>query len=136
MHRLTASVRQIDVTTADIPKPQRSLRVPDIVVIFGAILVLHFAIFQRYPIIYGGDTIIRLVNFRNIRVGYQLPFFQLLIHYTLTTFYHPLAVWLLMALLSALGALGLYALTLQLSGRRRAAWLAAALYATHPFILL
>ena len=112
------------------------VRIRDVVMIFAAITVLHIGILQRYPIIYGGDTIIRLVNFPKILIGYQLPLFQVLLHYTMLAFYHPLAVWMLMALVSAAGASGLYALTLQLSGDRRAAWLAVVLYATHPFIVL
>jgi len=116
--------------------PRPAVRISDVVLIFGAVIALHGFILQRYPIIYGGDTIIRLVNFSKIMVGYQLPLFQVVLHYTLLWFYHPLAVWLLMALLTALGAFGLYALTLQLNGGRRAAWLAVVLYATHPFIVL
>ena len=112
------------------------VRIRDVVMIFAAITVLHISILQRYPIIYGGDTIIRLVNFPKILIGYQLPLFQVLLHYTMLAFYHPLAVWILMALVSAAGASGLYGLTLQLSGDRRAAWLAVVLYATHPFIVL
>jgi hypothetical protein len=123
--------------TGDNQKPVTpEVRIRDVVVIFAAIAALHLAILQQYPIIYGGDTIIRLVNFPKILIGYQLPLFQVLLNYTLLAFYHPLAVWMLMALVSAAGASGLYALTLQLGGDRRAAWLAVVLYATHPFIVL
>ena len=122
--------------TEGIHTPETAVRIPDVVLIFGGDHCLACFILQRYPIIYGGDTIIRLVNFPKIMIGYQLPLFQVVIHYTLLWFYHPLAVWFLMALLTALGAFGLYALTLQLNGGRRAAWLAVVLYATHPFIVL
>jgi Dolichyl-phosphate-mannose-protein mannosyltransferase len=112
------------------------VQIRDVVMIFAAITALHITILLRYPIIYGGDTIIRLVNFPKILVGYQLPLFQVLLHYTLLAFHHPLAVWMLMALVTAAGASGLYALTQQLGGDRRAALLAAVFYATHPFIVL
>jgi hypothetical protein len=99
------------------------------------ILGLHALMMWRYPIIYGGDTVLRLVNFPKIHLGYQLPLLQILIHYALSWFYDPKSIFLLMALVSGAACAGLHALTFGITRDRRAAWLAAIFYATHPFIL-
>jgi hypothetical protein len=99
-------------------------------------LVLHALLASVFPMIYGGDTILRLCNFERIRIAYQLPLFQALIHFTLRTVYSPVAVWALMALLSAAAATGIYALTHEMTEDRRAARVGAILFATHPFILV
>jgi len=109
--------------------------VKDMLTIMPAMLGLHVALGLRYPIVYGGDTIIRLVNFRGILISYQLPLLQLLLHYAMRWFFGPWAIWLLMGALSALAAAGLHALTLEVTQDRRAAWLAAIFFAAHPFIL-
>ncbi len=57
--------------------------VKDMLTIMPAMLGLHVALGLRYPIVYGGDTIIRLVNFRGILISYQLPLLQLLLHYAM-----------------------------------------------------
>ncbi len=96
---------------------------------------LYSLLMLRYPIIYGGDTIIRLVNYPRILIGHQLPLLQVLIHYTMRWYYGPAGIFMLMALISAAACAGIHALTLAVTNLRRAAWFAAILYATHPFIL-
>ncbi len=98
-------------------------------------LCLHGLLMRSYPIIYGGDPILRLVNSSRILYGHQLPLLQALIYCTLRWFYNPASVFLLMALISAASCAGLFALTHEITRDRRAAWLAALFYATHPFIL-
>jgi hypothetical protein len=99
------------------------------------ILGLYGLLMQRYPIIYGGDPVVRLVNFPKILNGHQLPLLQVLINLTMRWFYGPKSIFLLMALISAASCAGLYALTREITQDRRAAWLAAIFYATHPFVL-
>ncbi len=99
------------------------------------LLAVHGALMRRYPIIYGGDTILRLVSFPRILSGHQLPLLQLLIFCTMSWVHRPEAIFALMALISALSCSGLYALTWEITRDRRAALFAALLYATHPFIL-
>jgi hypothetical protein len=98
-------------------------------------LGLYGLLMQRYPIIYGGDPVLRLVNFPRILTGHQLPLLQFLIHYTMRWFYGPDAIFWLMALISACASAGIQALTWEIAHDRRAAWAAAILYVTHPFVL-
>jgi len=89
----------------------------------------------RYPIIYGGDPVIRIVNFPSIMMGHQLPLLQFLLHCAMLWFYGPDAVFWLMALISAAACAGIHALTWEITCSRPAAWAASLLYATHPFVL-
>ena len=103
--------------------------------ILAAVLGLYYLLMLRYPIIYGGDTVVRLVNPSRILNGHQLPLLQVLIQYTTRWSSGPEGVFILMALISGIACAGLHALTLELTGDRRAAWLAAAFYVSHPFVL-
>jgi len=98
-------------------------------------LGLYGLLMQRYPIIYGGDPVARLVSFPRILVGHQLPLLQVLIHYTMRWFYGPDGIFWLMALISASACAGIHALAWEITHDRRTAWAAAILYATHPFVL-
>ncbi len=105
--------------------------------LLAALLTLGFygLLMQRYPIIYGGDPVARLVNFPRILVGHQLPLLQVLLHYTMRWFYEPEAVFWLMALISAAACAGIHALTWEITKNRPAACAAAVLYVAHPFVL-
>ncbi len=103
-----------------------------IALLTGAIYVY---LMIQYPIIYGGDTIARLVNPSRILSGHQLPLLQALIHFALQLHSGPYAIFLLMAIISAIACTGMYAIALILTGSRRAGWLAAIFYIAHPFIL-
>ena len=109
-------------------------RLGDMVWISAGTLALGLALALSYPVIYGGDTIIRIVNLPRIRISYQLPLLQILLRGALVVCNRPFAVWFLMAGVAAAGATGLYALAHEIAGRR-AALAAAVLYGTHPFIL-
>ncbi len=98
-------------------------------------LCLHGILMKSFPIIYGGDPVLRLVNSSRILYGHQLPLLQVLIYCALRWLHKPGSIFLLMALISAASCAGLHALTREITHDRRAAWLAALLYATHPFIL-
>lgn len=112
-----------------------SLLVIDRLLIALMTLGFYGLLMQRYPIIYGGDPVARLVNFPRILVGHQLPLLQFLIHCTMRWFYGPDAIFWLMALISAAACAGMHALTWEITHDRRAAWAAAILYAAHPFVL-
>jgi hypothetical protein len=98
-------------------------------------LGLYALLMQDYPIIYGGDTVIRLVNFPRIFLGHELPLLQVLTHFTIRWFYGPVGIFALMAFISAAASAGIHALTWQITRDRRAAWAAAIFYMAHPFIL-
>lgn len=120
---------------SDLRHPSDIRQLADEVIIFVLIVVLHLVVILRYPIIYGGDTIVRIVNYPRILIGYQLPLFQIFLHYTLRWFGGPVAVGVLMGTLSGLAGAGLYALTRQMTLNRSSAWISSILYASHPFIL-
>jgi len=109
--------------------------VRDALWISAAILALHLVLARSYPVIYGGDTIVRLVNLPRISISYQLPLFQLLLRAAVGASRGPFAVWFLMGSLAALGGAGLYALVREITADRGAAVAAALFYATHPFLL-
>ncbi len=96
---------------------------------------VHGTLMYLYPIIYGGDTVIRLVAFPQILYGHQLPLLQVLIYCALRCFYGAKSIFILMAVISAASAAGIYMLARELTLDRRAGRLAALLYASHPFIL-
>ena len=107
----------------------------DGLLISAIVVSLYTLLMRQYPIIYGGDTITRLVNPSRILNGHQLPLLQTLIYLALRIAYNPNTIFLLMAFISAAACLGFYALTYVLTGSRRASWIVSILYATHPFIL-
>ncbi len=100
-----------------------------------SVICLYAFLMERYPIIYGGDTIIRLVDPSRILNGHQLPLLQSMIYLAFQVAYGPSTIFMLMALISAAACTGFYALTKVLTGNRRASWIVAILYASHPFIL-
>jgi hypothetical protein len=114
-------------------EPRRSWWV-DLAAVTAGVVLIHLALIRPFPIVYGGDTIIRLVNPRGV-LSYQLPLFGWLLGAARLVHEGPAAVWALMALLGAAGGAGVYALTRELSGTRRAAAAAGLLYGTNPFLL-
>lgn len=98
----------------------------------AAIAIRVFLIFQ-YPIVFGGDSLLRLVNRDRILISYQLPLLQSLIWTVSRFFTGTLAVRLLMAAIGALAAVAFYRFAANFVPER-AALLAALLLATNPFI--
>ena len=96
-------------------------------------LALRLWIVWQFPIVFGGDSMLRLVNRDHILLSYQLPLLQFLI-WTVTRFASgTVPVRLMMTLLGALAALAFYCLAKDLVGGR-AALAAALLFATQPYI--
>src|SRR5436309_1362925 len=71
-------------------------RLGDMVWISAGTLALGLTLALSYPVIYGGDTIIRIVNLPRIRISYQLPLLQILLRGALVVCNRPFAVWFLM----------------------------------------
>jgi hypothetical protein len=88
----------------------------------------------QYPIVFGGDTILRLANSDHIVLAYQLPTLQAAIHWLSVLTNDPLVVRLFMVLVSAVAGVGFYYLALSLF-ERRVAFSAALLFVTTPFVL-
>ena len=49
-------------------------------ILFGFSVAVGLLVLWRYPVIYGGDPIIRLTNWEHLRLAYQLPLFQVVVH--------------------------------------------------------
>ena len=117
------------------PPVKASSDLLDCGILFALAVGLHILVAQFYPIIYGGDTIIRLSNFPGILIAYQLPLLQVLVHAAMRWFYGPAAIWILMGIIAGFAATGLYALTRGITLSRSAGWVAGLLCLTHPFLL-
>jgi hypothetical protein len=98
----------------------------------AALAIRLFLIFQ-YPIVFGGDSMLRLVNRDRILISYQLPFLQSLVWTVSRLSSTTLAVRLLMAAIGGLAAAAFYRFAANFVPER-AALLAALLLATNPFI--
>jgi hypothetical protein len=89
---------------------------------------------HHYPIIFGGDSIVRLVNRDKILLSHQLPVLQAAIHYLGFLSLDPLLVRYFMAVAGAIAGWGFYLMAGALLGRT-AAFAAALFFAVHPVLL-
>src|SRR5690349_14960940 len=100
-----------------------------------AILLLGFflrvAIILTNPVIFGGDTIIRLADRYTLVKAHQLPMLQILIAAVSSISMDPALVRYLMAGIGALAGLGFYWLIADLFGEKWA-FAAALLFVTNP----
>jgi hypothetical protein len=96
-------------------------------------LTLRLGLIWQFPIVFGGDSVLRLLNRDRILMSYQLPLLQFFI-WTVTRWASGIvAVRLMMAVLGALAAVAFYYLAEDLVGSR-AALAGALLFATQPYI--
>lgn len=96
--------------------------------------ILRIAIILVYPVIWGGDTVLRLFDRHTWVKAHQLPMLQVLISAVSRVSMDPLLVQFLMAAIGAAAGLGFYWLVADLCGERWA-FPAALLFVTHPYIL-
>ncbi len=73
----------------------------------GFSVVVGYLVFMHYPVVYGGDPIVRLTNWEHLRLAYQLPLFQAVVHAVTRLSPHPLLLRVVLAVISALGACGM-----------------------------
>jgi hypothetical protein len=105
----------------------------NVLTVTAAALAIRLWLIFTFPIIYGGDSMLRLVNRDRILISYQLPLLQSFI-WTLSRFSSSvLAVRLLMAAIGAFAAVAFYRFAAGFVPAR-AALIAALLFATNPFI--
>ena len=97
-------------------------------------LGLRLWLIHAYPIVFGGDSIMRLANHDRVLLAYQLPLLQLGIHYISLISEDPLWIRYLMALIGATAGLGFYLMTKELLGPN-AAFYTALIFVTNPFVL-
>ncbi len=96
--------------------------------------LLRVWLIHHYPVIFGGDSIVRLVNRDKIFLSHQLPLLQAAIHYLGFLSRDVLLVRYFMAATGAIAGWGFYLVAAALLGRP-AAFVAALFFATHPFLL-
>jgi hypothetical protein len=97
-------------------------------------LVIRVWFIYRYPIIFGGDTVLRLLNYQFIVLSYQLPLPQATVHYLHTLTPDPLAVRWFMALLGAISGPAFFLLAEKFVPSADA-FAGALLFTLNPFIL-
>ena len=105
---------------------------PFLVFLLG--FVLRVIIIVTNPIIWGGDTMIRLFDRHTLVKAHQLPMLQVLIYGVSMISMDPVLVQYLMALIGAVAGLGFYWMVSDLCGQKWA-FPAALLFVTHPYLL-
>ncbi len=101
--------------------------------VFAAGLALRLALIAINPIIFGGDTILRLGDRFTLVKAHQLPLLQLLIAGVSLVSMDPLWIRLLMAVIGAVAGVGVYLLARDLFGEP-IAFASGLLFATNPYI--
>jgi hypothetical protein len=103
-----------------------------------AIFLLGFTfraiIIVANPIVWGGDTIIRLFDRHNLTMGHNLPMLQILISAVSRISMNPVLVQYMVATIGAAAGLGFYWLIADLFGERWALP-GALLFISHPYLL-
>ena len=102
--------------------------------IFVLGFLIRVALIVAYPALYGGDTVLRLVNHHRILMSHQLPLLQVLIYAGYVVKDDPYTSRLIMSLIGAGAGVGFYAMSSRLI-TRRAALFAAMFFLTNPFLL-
>src|SRR5262249_59168416 len=96
-------------------------------------LALRLWLIFQFPVVFGGDSMLRLMHRDEVLLSYQLPLLQCFI-WALSRFTTgALPVRLMMAVIGALAAVAFYYLAAELAGPR-AALAGAILFATNPYI--
>ncbi len=103
-------------------------------IVFGTALLVRLWIIHAYPIIFGGDSIVRLYYHDRVLLSYQLPMLQGAVHFIMGLTDDPLCIRYFTALAGAGASVGFYYLCTRLLGRTSA--LAPAVwFAIHPFVV-
>ena len=103
------------------------------VTVAAVALLVRLWLILKFPIVFGGDSLLRLINRDRILISYQLPLLQSLIWAFTRFFTSVLSVRLLMAALGAFAAIAFYRFALDFVSER-AALAGALLFGTNPFI--
>lgn len=104
-----------------------------IALVFIAGLVLRFALIARFPLIFGGDPMLRMIQRDRVLISHQLPLLQMIVFGTARITHNYLITMVMMAIIGALVGAAFYLLARDLV-EERTAFLAALLIATNPFL--
>jgi hypothetical protein len=102
--------------------------------VFLIAFFLEVTLIVSNPIIFGSDTLNRLLHRNDLVMGHQLPMLQVLISVVTRISADPVLVRYMVAAIGALGGVGFYWLVADLFGEKWA-FAAALLFVTNPFFL-
>jgi Dolichyl-phosphate-mannose-protein mannosyltransferase len=123
-----------EAETAPRPAWTRGLEPYFAAIVFCVGLGARLWLIHSFPVIFGGDSIVRLANREHILLSYQLPLLQAAVHYLSVLTSDPLAVRYFMAFAGAAAGLAFYAMARPLLGGTPA-FETSLLFATSPFVL-
>ena len=103
--------------------------------IFVLGLLVRIAFIHLHPAIYGGDTLVRIMNADRVLLAYQLPLLQLLIYLINRVSSDPLLIRYLMSFIGALAGLAFCLLSARLVDRSTARF-ASLFFVFNPFLLV
>ena len=83
----------------------------ELLAIFVLGLLVRIAFIHLHPAIYGGDTLVRIMNADRVLLAYQLPLLQLLIYLINRVSSDPLLIRYLMSLIGALAGVAFFLLS-------------------------
>lgn len=112
-------------------KKENLLRIGAIV---SVALLIRVWLIVAHPIVFGGDSVLRLMNRDRILLSYQLPLLQALLHAVSLVTDALIAYRLLMAVIGAVAAAGFFLMAEELLDRD-SAFLAAILFSVSPFLV-
>ena len=107
----------------------------ELLAIFLVGLLVRIAFIHLHPAIYGGDTLVRIMNPDRVLLAYQLPLLQLLIYLINQVSSDPLLIRYLMSLIGALAGVAFFLLSATLVDRSTAR-LASLFFVFNPFLLV
>ncbi len=102
--------------------------------IFTAGLALRLALIARFPLIFGGDPMVRLIHRDSILISHQLPLLQLIVFEIARITHDYVVTMCAMAVIGAAVGPGFYLLARDLMDENAAFW-AGLLAATNPFFV-
>ncbi len=108
---------------------------PWLVVLFVVGVAARLALIWVYPVVYGGDSVMRMMNADRVLIAYQLPLLQVLIFGANVLSQDPVTLRYLMAAVGGLAGVAFYWLSSLLWGRE-IGLLCTLFFLCNPFILV
>jgi hypothetical protein len=103
------------------------------VIVFAAGLVLRFGLIAKFPVIFGGDPMVRLLHRDKVFISHQLPLLQAIVHAISLVTHDYVMVQIAMAVIGAMAGVAFYWLARDLVAEPAAFW-AALMLTTNPLI--
>jgi hypothetical protein len=109
-------------------------RVWQLLLLAGGVIV-RIVLIRLHPIVYGGDSVMRMMNADRIQIAYQLPFLQVLIFAANLLSEDPVTLRYLMAVVGGLAGISFFWLSSRLWGRE-VGLLSGLFFISNPFLLV